>query len=91
MRRYAIEELGARRLCTTLTPVELERRLLEVWRYARTAFEESGAHVLHLALGTLVYYESTSSGTERRAPILLLPLRIERVSATAGFRVVLGD
>ncbi len=89
--RFVRDELGARRIYTPLTPAELERRLLEIWRYSRTAFEESGAHVLHLALGMLVYYESSSSQTERKAPILLLPLRVERVSATAGFRVLLGD
>jgi very-short-patch-repair endonuclease len=85
------EERSAGRLVSGLAADELERRVLETWRHARTALEESGANTLYLALGTLLWYESPSSAEPRRAPILLLPIEIERVSALAGFRVRLGD
>lgn len=85
------EELRSRRLFSPLAAEELERRQLEIWRQARLAEEESGVSTLFLALGFLRWFETPASQEPRRAPLLLLPLRLERVSLAEGFALVLAD
>ncbi|MCC6784483.1 MAG: DUF4011 domain-containing protein, partial [Planctomycetes bacterium] len=88
---FLVEELARGRLHAPLDAAELERRLLETWRDARTTLEESGVNTLCLALGMLVWFESPSSGTPRKAPILLVPVELERISVREGFRLKRAD
>lgn len=85
------EALSRKRLHTSLTPEELDKRLLKIWREARTVQEETGTSTLFLALGFLEWYESDSSETPRRAPILLLPIELTRGQASEGYKVALSD
>ena len=84
-------ERRRRRLCVPLGEDELARRQLEIWRATRTTHEESGVNSLFLAVGFLRWFETASSKEPRRAPLLLIPLRIERVSLVDGFVVALAD
>ncbi|HET6496880.1 MAG TPA: DUF4011 domain-containing protein, partial [Thermoleophilia bacterium] len=84
-------EFEAHRLRALVPENELNRRLLEIFREARTSLEESGANTLYLALGFLAWYEHPSSTQPRRAPIILIPLEIERHSVREGFSIVRGD
>jgi len=84
-------EFEAHRLRSAVPENELNRRLLEIFREARTSLEESGANTLYLALGFLAWYEHPSSTLPRRAPIILVPLEIERHSVREGFSIVRGD
>ena len=70
---------------------ELGRRLVDIARGARTALEESGANTLFLAIGMLRWFESDVAREPRSAPILLLPLEIERSSQRAPFSLRLAD
>lgn len=88
---YLAEELRAGRLRAALDPEVLDLRLVEIFRHARTSLEETGANTLHLAIGFLHWYESPQSTKPRRAPLLLLPLTIERLSVREGFRFALDD
>ncbi len=88
---YLADELQAGRLRSTLEDAELDTRLVEIFRHARTSLEESGANTLYLAVGFLHWYESPSSTKVRRAPLLLLPLVAERTSVREGVRFVLDD
>jgi len=45
---------------------------------AKTAIEESGANMLYLVFGFLEWYESDDSKQPRLAPLLILPVTIER-------------
>ncbi|MDH5299214.1 MAG: DUF4011 domain-containing protein, partial [Desulfobulbaceae bacterium] len=85
------EELLARRLHADVTDVEINRRLLEIYREARLSIEENGANTLYLALGFLSWYETTTSPKRRLAPIILIPLEIERRSVQEGFSIKQGD
>ena len=73
-----------------LTPSELDERLLNLYREARTAREEGGAGALYLAVGFLVYRETKQSTKMRRAPLLLLPLELTRKSARRGYTLAQG-
>ncbi len=83
-------ELDAGRLCSDLAEQALERHLVEIYRAARTEREEGGVSALFLAVGFLSWYEP-GGGQERRAPILLLPLELQRSSVRAGFTLSLAD
>ena len=84
---YLREEMDQRRLHADATDRDLAARLTTVERAARLGLEEGGANTLFLALGFLVYTEAESSDIERRAPILLIPMSIERKSVRDGFRI----
>lgn len=89
--RVLTEELASRRLRATLPPAELATRLTGIYRAARLSLDENGANTLFLALGSLIWYESRESETPRTAPLLLLPIALERRSAREGFRIVAAD
>jgi very-short-patch-repair endonuclease len=88
---YLADELKAGRLRSTLDADELDVRQVEIFRHARTSLEETGANTLYLAIGFLQFFESPQSQKPRRAPLLLLPLVVERLSMQDGYRFVLDD
>ena len=65
----------------------LQRRLLNTYYAARTEIEEHGVNVLFLALGTLLWYESDESAEPRIAPLVLIPVELDRRSAEAKFSI----
>ena len=73
---------------TNLTPADLHKRLLSLYREAKSVEEDLGVNVLYLALGFLHYFESEASGVERTAPVLLLPVELKRDSSKAMFKLV---
>lgn len=75
------------RLQTTLPSNQLQQKLLRTYYAARTYQEEQGVNVLFISLGFLKWYEESKPGTERYAPLLLIPVDLERPSAAARFRV----
>ena len=75
------------KLQTSHSSTELQKRLLNTYYTARTAIEEQGVTTLYLALGMLEWYESESSEIVRRAPLILMPVEINRTSVRASFRV----
>jgi very-short-patch-repair endonuclease len=89
--RYLADELRAGRLRADLDADELDDRLVEIYRHARTSLEETGANTLCLAIGFLRWYETPQSDKPRRAPLLLLPLLVERQSVQDGCRFALDD
>lgn len=76
-------------LWSVLPKKDTERRLKELYRAARVDLEESGVNTLFLALGTLEWREADAakSAPRCRAPILLVPVKIERRSVADGYRI----
>ena len=89
-RAFVAQALEAGDLHTRLGPDELEGRLTELFRLARTAFEEGGSNVLYLALGFLTWVQA-KGGKPYRAPILLIPVALKRRSVRGGFRMELHE
>ncbi|MDR7100636.1 very-short-patch-repair endonuclease [Lysobacter niabensis] len=73
------------KLQTKLKSEHLQKRLLEIFYEARTMLEEQGVNVLYLAMGQLSYRERAGSDEFRQAPLLLLPVTLERKSAKDRF------
>lgn len=65
-------------LQTLLFPEDLGVLLRKVSSEAELAVQETGSNMLHLALGFLEWFESDASTTPRLAPLVLLPVLLER-------------
>ncbi len=82
---FRMEELEDKRIYSDCTAAEAQKRLLTIYRSAISSIEETGANLLHLALGTLVWYETPSADSPRRAPLVLIPIRLVRTSTGGGY------
>ena len=67
-------------LQTSESERDLSKRLLNTYYNARTIIEEQGVNTLFLALGMVLWYEDDTSDVERRAPLILVPVKIDRES-----------
>ncbi|MBT7301791.1 MAG: DUF4011 domain-containing protein, partial [Victivallales bacterium] len=85
------QQMKEKRLHSTHAPAELEKRMREMDRAARLSLEESGANTMFLALGFLRWFEDGRDAVPNLAPIILLPMRIDRRSVRRGFRVRMVD
>ncbi|AHE97556.1 DUF4011 domain-containing anti-phage protein Hhe [Thioalkalivibrio paradoxus] len=63
---------------TLMFPAEMEARLRKLRNSAETAIEETGANICYVAFGFLEWFENTGSDKARLAPLLLVPVRIDR-------------
>ena len=61
----------------------LEKGVLELFRKARSDVEEGGSNTLFLALGALRWRPTGETARHYRAPLILLPVRLERKSAAS--------
>lgn len=68
---------GDRGIQALLLPDELERRLRKIYTEARSAEEETGANMLYLVFGFLRWRESETSETDRYAPLVMLPVKLQ--------------
>ncbi len=75
------------RLQTDEDEQKLQSRLLNTYYFARTSIEEQGVNLLYLALGMLRWHDSGDTETLRSAPLVLVPVSLERSSAQERFRL----
>lgn len=80
------EEIRARILRSTLEDDELFSRATKAFRDARSSIEETGARSLFVAVGFLEY-TAEQRKEPLRAPLVLVPVELERISRSEGFRV----
>jgi very-short-patch-repair endonuclease len=75
------------RLQTELSSEQLQKRLLKLYYDARTFEEEQGVNLLFLAMGFLKWIDVERDNRERFAPLILVPVQLQRRSARSRFRV----
>ena len=75
------------KLQTRMTPKGLQKRLLDLYHDARTLEEEQGVNILFLALGTLNWIDPNKKENVRHAPLILVPVSLERGTAGEKFRL----
>lgn len=63
---------------------DLEANLKRIKSLAQTAIEESGTNMLYLAFGFLEWYDSDSSDTRHHAPLILIPVVLEKTRRFQG-------
>jgi very-short-patch-repair endonuclease len=76
-----------RYLQTALTATDLKKRLLATYYAVRTAIEEQGVNTLFIALGMLHWQEDDAAEETHRAPLLLIPVELERSNARERFHL----
>lgn len=82
---HAREALGKREVFIRLAAPDMEARLIDLYRGARNAMQEGGANTMFLALGFLVWNRDDKPGQRIKAPLILLPVTLNRKSARSGF------
>ena len=87
---YLAEALTRNELYTQTQEKDTEARLTDLFRTARLSFEEGGANVLFLCLGFLKWQPQDGVGPYR-APLVLVPVQLERKSVRSGFRLALHE
>jgi hypothetical protein len=87
---FSRESLDRGEIFTTQPKAELDARLTELFRNTRTAFEEGGANTLFLAFGFLKW-KARDASHESFAPLLLIPVALERKSVVEGFKLKLHE
>jgi hypothetical protein len=75
------------RLQTRLTPKGLQKRLLDLYFDARTLEEEQGVNILYLAVGALKWIDPSNAANIRFAPLVLVPVQLERGNAGEKFKL----
>ncbi len=75
------------RLQTRLTPAGLQKKLLDLYYDARTLEEEQGVNILFLAIGTLKWLDPNNAAASRYAPLVLVPVELERGNAAEKFKL----
>nr|WP_315434779.1 DUF3320 domain-containing protein [uncultured Pseudomonas sp.] len=75
------------RLQTAIEDDRLFLQLLKIHTEAKGFIEEQGVNTLFLSLGFLHWYEADSSENLRKAPLILLPVTLERSGAKDAFKL----
>lgn len=89
---YARDGLDRKEIYVDLPPQELDVRLVELYRKARAGLEEGGANILYLAMGFLVWRQGEDKRERAlRAPLVLIPVTLERRSVRSPMRLMRHD
>ncbi|MGL5274372.1 DUF4011 domain-containing protein [Myroides sp.] len=78
-------EFKHNRLYSYYNEYDLENILVNLHRNSRLAEEENGKSTLYLGIGLLKWFEPKSDTTVRYAPILLVPVELNRRSINSKF------
>ena len=79
------------KLQTALSEERLFLQLLKIHSEANCYIEEQGVNTLFVALGFLYWYEADSTDKVRKAPLLLVPVQLERSGAKESFKLRYTD
>lgn len=90
-REHALDALKRREVFVSVSEQELEARLVDLYRSARTVLQEGGANTLFLALGFLNWTREGKAGQKCKAPLILIPVSLQRKSARSGFTLCLHE
>lgn len=90
-RAHALDALNRKELMINLSKKELEARLVELYRFARGNLQEGGANTLFLAMGFLRWTKAAKDSKPYRAPLILIPVALQRRSVRSGFTLKLHD
>ena len=90
-RVHALDALQRDQILVNLPQDELGTRLVDLFRQARANLQEGGANTLFLALGFLSWTRTDKDDSRFRAPLILLPVTLERKSVRSGFSLVLHE
>lgn len=85
------DDFKENRLRSFLTENAIEKQLKSIYRKAKVNLDENGANSLFIAIGFLKWRNSNDENRVYHAPILLLPLSMEKKSAGSNIVIELSD
>lgn len=80
-REYALDQLQRCILVANQSTAKLESSAVALFRKAKNDLEEGGSNTLYLALGMLKWKENAEDDRSYRAPLILIPVILQRKSA----------
>lgn len=87
---FAQEAMAKGELVVGRDDASLQASLVEIYRKARADQQEGGSNTLFLTIGTLLWRRE-DRGTPYRAPLILVPVVLERQSVRSGFTLRVHD
>ncbi|WP_017348380.1 DUF3320 domain-containing protein [Pantoea sp. A4] len=81
---YARLALDRGEVVSPLEKDKLEAELIDLYRKSKSDLEEGGANTLFLAVGFLKWKKSAEDPKSYSAPLILLPIQLDRKSALSG-------
>ncbi len=84
---FVQEELKVGRLLSAYTEADLQATLTAIYRNNLSAIEETGANSLYLSLGVLKWYEPEVPDKQRIAPLILIPVSLQRKTLLSKFTI----
>ena len=90
-REYALDALQKNQVLIDLPDQELSKRAIEIYRKAQSALQEGGSNTLYLALGFLAWKKNEADDRRFRAPLILLPVTLQRQSVRSGVKMLAHD
>jgi very-short-patch-repair endonuclease len=87
----ARDHLRRKELLAMISTDKLDDRLLEIFTSAKLSLEEGGSNTLFLAIGLLRWTEEAGAATSHLAPLLLVPVTMDRKSVRSGFTLTRHD
>ncbi len=88
---YIESALGRNEIVSDLEQKNLDAGMVQLYRRSRTDLQEGGANTLYLALGVLKWKQSEHEERVYRAPLILLPVKLERKSAASRVKIVMHE
>ena len=88
---YVRNALKQKQVLVHLPEDELHRRSVNIYRKAQTSLQEGGANTLFLALGFLLWKRDEKDERRFHAPLILLPVTLERKSVRSGIKMLAHD
>lgn len=88
---YAKAALDRGEILSPGDPAKLEAQLVELYRKAKLDLAEGGANTLFLAVGFLLWKKSAGDASQYRAPLILLPVRLDRRSVRSGVKLAIHE
>ncbi len=85
---FALNALQRDELPSPLEPQQLDARLTTLYRRGKNDLNEGGSNTLFLAIGFLRWKKSADDERSYRAPLLLVPIKLERRSAASRFHLL---
>lgn len=86
-RQHAVDALQRGEIHAHLSDEALQERLPEIYAQSREAFDQGQGNSLHLAIG-FVSWRPQPKAALQKAPLILMPIALERRSVRSGFRLV---
>ena len=83
----ATQALAKREVLCKLEKPKLDAALVDLYRKSKLDLEEGGSNTLFLAIGFLRWKKSADDPRVYNAPLILLPVKLERRSALSGVKM----